>query len=260
MKRLIVFIYGIISYLLFLGAFLYAIGFVGNLLVPKSIDSGETGALGMSLLINALILGLFAVQHSIMARPWFKEILTKIIPQAAERSTFVLFTSLIFFLMFWQWRPLGDIVWQFESGAAYMALTAFFWIGWAVVLVSTFLVNHFDLFGLQQITSYLNKKEVKEPEFTDRSLYKYVRHPIMLGFLIAFWATPTMSVGHLFFTVMCTGYIIAGVWFEEADLKRHFGERYIQYCEEVPMLIPFTKFSRKKPSPQAEQQLSVGEN
>jgi protein-S-isoprenylcysteine O-methyltransferase Ste14 len=249
MKRLLVFLYGALTYVFFLGVFLYAIGFVGNIWVPKSIDSGDSGPVPISLLINALILGLFAVQHTIMARPAFKAFITKIIPEAAERSTFVLATNLIFVLLFLQWRPLGDRVWLVENTAGSMILHVLFWAGWAIVLVSTFLINHFDLFGLRQITCYLLKKDYQPPRFVEASLYKYIRHPLLLGFLIAFWATPHMTVGHLFFAILTTGYILVGITFEERDLIKNHGEAYKNYAKRVPRLIPFLKFGDSGANP-----------
>lgn len=244
MKRFLVFLYGIFAYVFFLGVFLYAIGFVGNIWVPKSIDSEATAPLGMSILINALILGLFALQHSLMPRSSFKAWITRFIPEPAERPTYVLLTNLTFVLIFWQWRPLGGTIWNVEGATGSLILQVLFWLGWGLVLISTFLVDHFELFGLKQITRYLQKKEFVPPRFTERSLYKYVRHPIMLGFFIAFWATPHMSMGHLFFAIMTTGYIFVGIAFEERDLKKLHGETYIQYARRVPMLIPFMKLGR----------------
>ena len=256
MKRVSVFLYGVIAYVFFLGVFLYAIGFVGNLWVPKSIDSAVTDPTGRALLINALLLGLFAIQHTIMARPAFKAILTKLIPQAAERSTFVLLTNLVFVLLFWQWRPLGGTVWEVDSGLGTAILEGLFWLGWLIVLVSTFLIDHFDLFGLKQVTRYLLKKEPHRPQFREHSLYKVVRHPIMLGFIIAFWAAPVMSTGRLLFAALSTAYILVGITFEERDLIKFHGERYLEYARRVPMLIPFWKSRRSgaTPSPQPEEQ------
>lgn len=255
MKRALVFVYGVVSYVFFLGVFLYAIGFVGNILVPKSIDSAVTEPLGRALLINALLLGLFAVQHTIMARPAFKVKLTKFIPAAAERSTFVLMTNLIFVLLFWQWRPVGGVLWQVENSLAVALLDGLFWLGWGIVLVSTFLIDHFELFGLKQVTRYLQKKSWEPPRFQVHSLYRVVRHPIMLGFVIAFWATPTMSMARLFFAGLSTAYILVGLTFEERDLVRYHGEKYIQYARQVPMLIPFMKIRRSggTPTPEVEE-------
>jgi len=255
MKRVLVFLYGVIAYVFFLGVFLYAIGFVGNLMVPKSIDSAVTDPAGTALLINALLLGLFAIQHTIMARPAFKAVLTRLIPPAAERSTFVLATNLVFVLLFWQWRPLGGTVWEIESALGTAILQGFFWLGWGIVLISTFLIDHFDLFGLKQVTRYLLNKEPHQPQFKEHSFYKVVRHPIMLGFIIAFWAAPTMSMGRLLFAALSTAYILVGLTFEERDLIKYHGEKYLQYARRVPMLVPFLKPRRSgaTPSPRYEE-------
>jgi protein-S-isoprenylcysteine O-methyltransferase Ste14 len=243
MKRVLVFLYGVIAYVFFLGVFLYAVGFVGNIWVPESIDSTAADPVGKSLLINALILGLFALQHSLMPRSSFKAWITRYIPEPAERSTYVLLTNITFVLIFWQWRPLNGTIWQLE-GAGGMVLQALFWLGWGIVLISTFLVDHFELFGLKQVTRYLQKRDFHPPAFVERSLYKHIRHPIMLGFVIAFWATSHMSMGHLFFAILTTGYIFVGIAFEERDLLKLHGETYKQYARRVPMLIPFMKFGR----------------
>ena len=240
MGKFIAFLYGIIAYLVFFASFLYAIGFVGNMIVPKSIDSGMEGPLTESFLINALLLGLFAVQHSVMARPSFKNWWTKFVPKSVERSTYVLVASLLLFLMYWQWRPMTDTIWNLE-GTASMILTVIFWIGWVVVLVSTFIINHFDLFGLRQVYLNLKSKELTPLEFKTSLFYKYVRHPIMSGFIIAFWATPQMSMGHLFFAIMTTGYILVGIYFEEKDLVSYYGDTYKEYKNQVSMLIPLPK-------------------
>lgn len=253
MKRAFVLLYGVISYILFLVAFLYAIGFTGNLLVPKSIDSGISGPMGTAIIINMLILGLFAVQHSIMARPWFKKAWTKIIPESAERSTFVLLTSLILLLLFWQWRPAHAIVWNIENTTGAMIMNVLFYLGWFIVLTSTFVIDHFELFGLKQVLRFFFKKEFTPPPFTTRLYYKHIRHPIMFGFIVAFWATPTMTMGHMLFTLATTGYILIGIMFEEKDLNKVLGERYKQYSNEVPMLIPFSKKKKKStPTPDVD--------
>ena len=257
MKRVVVFVYGLLTYIMFLGVFLYAIGFVGNMIVPKSIDSGVPGPLSTALLINALILGLFAVQHTIMARPSFKALLTRLIPSAAERPTFVLATNLILILLFWQWRPLTQIVWQVDNAAGAMILDLIFWAGWAIVLVATFLIDHFELFGLKQVIGYLQNKETPAPHFQIRSLYKLIRHPIMLGFLIAFWATPTMTMGHLLFTLLTTGYIFVGLFFEERDLRTRHGAAYLEYVNRVPMLIPFTNLGGSRGPGSRDDQIGL---
>jgi protein-S-isoprenylcysteine O-methyltransferase Ste14 len=208
MKKYLFLLYGVICYVLFLVAFLYAIGFMGDLLVPRSIDSEVTSPFGKALLINAVLLGIFAVQHSVMARPAFKEWWTKIVPTPIERSTYVLFTSLLLGLIFWKWEPMGGIVWDAGDGTLATVLIAIFFIGWVIVLISTFLINHFDLFGLRQVWLYFNGKEYTHLKFTKTGLYKVVRHPILLGFIIAFWATPKMTVAHFVFAVATTVYML----------------------------------------------------
>ena len=198
------------------------------------------GPLMEALLINSLLLGLFAVQHSVMARPAFKKWWTKFVPKSVERSTYVLVASLLLFLMYWQWRPMTDSIWNLE-GTASMVMTVIFWIGWVIVLVSTFIINHFDLFGLRQVYMNLKSKELTPLDFKTSLFYKYVRHPIMSGFIIAFWATPQMSMGHLFFAIMTTGYILVGIYFEEKDLVSFYGDTYKDYKNQVSMLIPLPK-------------------
>ena len=239
MGRSITFIYGIAVYAIFLVTFLYSIGFVGNVLVPKSIDSGAREPVGVSLLINLVLLSLFALQHSIMARPAFKRVWTKIIPKAAERSTYILMTCAALILIFVFWQPLPALVWDVGNTVFGTALSVLFWAGWLVVLAATFMIDHFDLFGLKQIYANLRKREASHLGFIKFGFYRLVRHPIMTGFLISFWAAPTMTVGHLLFALVTTGYIVIAVLrLEEKDLIAQIGDDYIAYQREVPAFIP----------------------
>lgn len=247
MKRILYLLYGVISYFAFFGTILYAIGFVGNLVVPKTIDGAATTPLYFALLTNASLLLLFALQHSIMARPAFKNWWTRIIPAPLERSTFVLLSSLCLMLMIWQWQPLGGVVWSVENQLVKTIMLVVYFLGWGIVFVSTFLINHFDLFGLRQVWLYFIGKPYTQLPFRLPFFYRFVRHPLYLGFLIAFWVTPVMTTAHLLFAVLTTGYILTAIQFEEKDLISHFGEKYRNYKKWAPMLIPFSKRKSTKP-------------
>src|SRR5262245_26733023 len=238
--RVLTLVYGVGTYLFFFCTFLYLIGFVGNWVVPKGIDDGVPAAsAGAAVAVNVLLLGLFAVQHTVMARPAFKEIWTRWVPWHLERSTYVLLSTAILAIMAWQWRPLPEPVWRLQSPLAVSVLTAASLAGWGMVLISTFLIDHFELFGLTQTVSYALQRPREHPTFKERLFYRWVRHPLMLGFLIAFWATPTMSQGHLLFAVTTTLYILIAIQIEERTLVYLHGEQYRSYQRRVPMLLPF---------------------
>jgi protein-S-isoprenylcysteine O-methyltransferase Ste14 len=243
MKKILFLLYGVIAYFAFFGTILFAIGFVGNLLVPKTID-GRPGLLfSQALLINASLLLLFALQHSIMARPAFKSWWTKFVPEPIERSTFVLLASLCLILMMWKWQPIGGVVWSIENEVVKTILLVTYLLGWSIVFISTFLINHFDLFGLRQTWLYFRGKSYTPLPFRVPLFYRFVRHPLYLGFLVAFWSTPVMTAAHLLFALLTTGYILTAIKFEEKDLVMHFGEKYLNYKRWVPRIIPFTKKS-----------------
>jgi protein-S-isoprenylcysteine O-methyltransferase Ste14 len=248
MQRIVVFVYGVVSYGIFFATFLYAVGFVGNFGVPRSIDSAREGSAAAALLIDLLLLALFAVQHSVMARPAFKQWWTRIVPPEAERSTYVLFSSLALILLFWQWRPIGGVVWDVEQPVLRTLLYAIFATGWATVLVTTFLINHFDLFGLRQVWLHLRGRPYTALTFTTPGPYRYVRHPLYVGWLLAFWATPTMTVAHLVFAVMTTAYILIAIRFEEHDLVEAHPD-YAEYRRQVPMLLPRVPTATPTPTP-----------
>jgi methanethiol S-methyltransferase len=235
---LIAAIYGVLCYVYFLAVFLYAIAFVGDFAVPKTIDSGVAAAAAPALVTDLLLLGVFAVQHSLMARPAFKAVWTRLVPRTVERSTYVLLSSAALVLLFWKWQVMPAVIWDVSLPAGKALLQALFALGWLIVLLSTFMINHFDLFGLRQVFLRLRGLDYTPLPFTQRALYRFVRHPIMLGFLIAFWATPHMSAGHLLFSIATSGYILVGIALEEHDLMKYHGAAYGAYRARVPMLLP----------------------
>jgi protein-S-isoprenylcysteine O-methyltransferase Ste14 len=239
MGRLLGFLYGLAAYLVFFGTILYAIGFVTGLFVPKTIDTGTVVPLAEALIVNVLLMALFAVQHSVMARKQFKQWWTQYIPRSVERSTYVLLASLALILLFWQWRPIPTVLWQVADPQLALAVTGVSMIGWVLVFLSTFLINHFELFGLHQVANNLTGRPMPQVRFRTPVLYKVVRHPIYLGFIIAFWIAPVMTVGHLLFAAVTTAYIFVGIWLEERDLVEMFGDEYRSYRNRVAMLVPF---------------------
>ena len=238
LKRLVVFAYGLVSYIAFFLTFVYAVGFIGNFYVPKSMDSPAQISFWPALAIDALLLLVFAVQHSVMARPAFKEVLTRFIPEAAERSTYVLCSSLLLMALFVFWQPVGGIVWNFTNPAVRNVINAVFGLGFGLVFVATLLINHFDLFGLRQVALYLARKPYTYLEFRTPLFYRYVRHPLYVGWLISFWATPTMTGAHLLFAVLTSAYILTAIRWEERDLVIIHGSKYRDYQSQVPKLIP----------------------
>ena len=244
LKRIGFFAYGVLCYAVFFATFLYAIGFIGGFAVPRTLDGPATVPLAKGILIDAGLLALFAIQHSVMARRWFKERWTRIVPPPLERSTYVLFSSLALIVLFWQWRPLGGVVWSVEDAMGRAVLYALFAFGWLLVLVSTFLINHFDLFGLRQVWLFLRGKPYTKLDFGTPWAYRLVRHPIYLGWFFAFWMTPTMTFAHLLFAIATAAYILIAIQFEERDLVREHGDAYEEYRRRVPMIVPFTRRAR----------------
>jgi protein-S-isoprenylcysteine O-methyltransferase Ste14 len=244
-KRIGFFVYGVVCYAIFFATFLYAVGFIGGFGVPTTLDGPARGPLAQGIAINAALLGLFAVQHSVMARRWFKERWTRIVPAPIERSTYVLFSSLALILVFWQWRPLGGMVWSVGDPIGRIVLYALFAFGWALVLASTFLINHFDLFGLRQVWLFLRGRAYTRLHFGMPGPYRYVRHPLYVGWLFAFWMTPAMTYAHLLFAIATTAYILIAIQFEERDLVHEHGPSYEEYRRQVPMLIPMPKRKRR---------------
>jgi methanethiol S-methyltransferase len=241
MGRFIAFFYGLVSYVIFFVTFLYAIGFVTGLVVPKTIDTGAAGPAMNTLVVDLVLMSVFAIQHSVMARQGFKQWWTRIVPKSVERSTYVLLASLALALLFWKWQPLPTVLWHIEDPRIAMAVLGLSLMGWLIVLTSTFLINHFELFGLHQVANNLAGKQMSAPRFYTPLFYKLVRHPIYLGFIIAFWAAPTMTAGHLLFAAVTTAYIIVGILLEERDLITLFGDEYRRYRQRVPMLVPWRK-------------------
>jgi methanethiol S-methyltransferase len=240
-SKVLAFLYGLAAYAAFFATILYAIGFVMGFVVPKDIDTGQPTPSAEALIVDVALLSLFAIQHSVMARQRFKAWWTQFVPKPIERSTYVLLASLCLMLLFWQWRPLPAIVWQVEDPNAAAAVATVSLLGWTIVFTSTFLINHFELFGLHQVTANLAGRSLPPPRFRTPLTYKFVRHPIYLGFIIAFWAAPVMTAGHLLFAAVTTAYIFVGIFLEERDLTELFGDEYRRYSERVSMLVPWRK-------------------
>lgn len=243
MARIISFFYGIIAHAGFLIAFLYLIGFLANFAVPKSIDSGQPEPFGQALLMNVILIGIFGIQHSVMARQGFKRWWVKIVPRHIERSTYVLISDLLVALLIWQWRPMTGVIWDVEHPAGRLVLWALFGAGWLMIVLASFMINHFDLLGTRQVYLHLRGKDYSPLDFKATGFYKYVRHPLMLGWITAFWSTPHMTVGHLVFAVGTTAYILIAIQIEERDLVRFHGEAYEKYRRQVSMLLPWKKKS-----------------
>jgi protein-S-isoprenylcysteine O-methyltransferase Ste14 len=250
MKRFLTIGYGGAAYLLFLAAFLYLVGFVGNLVVPRSVDHGLSAPIGQAVLVNVLLVGAFGVQHSVMARPAFKTWWTRFVPPSIERSTYVVLASAVLLLLYWQWRTMPAVIWDVRQPVARLALWALFWLGWAIALAATFMVSHFDLFGLRQVYLAWRGEPYTHVGFHARLLYRLVRHPLMLGFVIAFWAAPTMTAGHLLFSIAMTGYILIAIQLEERDLVAALGNQYLEYRRGTSMLLPRP---RRRPAETAGQ-------
>jgi protein-S-isoprenylcysteine O-methyltransferase Ste14 len=251
--RVAAFAYGLACYLVFFATLLYAMGFIGNLVVSQSIDAAPRGPFLTALLIDAGLLGVFAIQHSVMARRWFKRAWARVVPEVVERSTYVLFSSVLLLLMFWQWQPIGGVIWQVENSGGRLLLYVVYCTGWLIVLWSTFLINHFDLFGLRQVYLYLRNQPYTPLGFRTPGLYRLVRHPLYLGWLMVFWGTPVMTVAHLVFALATTGYILIAIQFEERDLVHFFGDKYRSYRRRIPMIVPLRLTRGKQDVVEAER-------
>lgn len=257
MKRYLIIGYGAASYLLFVVAFLYLIGFLGDFVVPRSVDRALTAPIGEAIAVDVALVALFGVQHSVMARQGFKRWWTRFVPPSVERTTYVLLSSGVLLLLYWQWRTMPAVLWDVRQPAARLAVWAVFWLGWAIAFASTFMINHFDLFGLRQVYLAWREKPYTELGFRTHLFYRLVRHPLMLGFLIAFWAAPTMTAGHALFSIAMTGYILIALQIEERSLVAAIGEEYRNYRRDVPMLLPIRRRARRHAAePVARQQFS----